>query len=60
MRELDADERLLLAQVGLEGVSFAEAGERLGLSRDATAKRWQRLRARLEEQPRARDLLLPA
>jgi RNA polymerase sigma-70 factor (ECF subfamily) len=58
LRELEEDERLLVAQVGLEGLSFGEVGERLGLSRDATAKRWQRLRARLEEQPRARDLLL--
>jgi hypothetical protein len=32
-------------------------GERLGLSRDAVAKRWQRLRARMAEQRLARELL---
>jgi RNA polymerase sigma-70 factor (ECF subfamily) len=58
LRELEEDERLLVAQVGLEGLPFAEVAERLGLTRDAAAKRWQRLRGRLEEQPRARDLLL--
>jgi RNA polymerase sigma-70 factor (ECF subfamily) len=57
LRGLEEDERLLVAHVGLEGLSFAEVGERVGLSRDAVAKRWQRLRARMAEQRLARDLL---
>jgi len=58
LRELDGEERLLVAQVGLEGQPFGEVADRLGLTRDAAAKRWQRLRARLSEQPAARSLLL--
>jgi RNA polymerase sigma-70 factor (ECF subfamily) len=57
LRGLEEDERLLVAHVGLEGLSFAEVGERVGLSRDAVARRWQRLRARMAEQRLARDLL---
>ena len=41
-------ERQLLVLHGLEGRNFLEIGERLELSRDVCAKRWQRLRARLE------------
>ena len=57
LRELEEDERLLVAHVGLEGLPFAQVAERLGLSRDATAKRWQRLRARVVEQGLARGFL---
>ncbi len=40
-------ERDLLVLHGLEGRSFVEIAERLDVSRDVAAKRWQRLRARL-------------
>ncbi|MFT5152041.1 MAG: RNA polymerase sigma factor (sigma-70 family) [Planctomycetota bacterium] len=46
--EYGETERMLLVLHGLEGRSFAEVGEKLEMSRDAAAKRWQRLRARLE------------
>jgi RNA polymerase sigma factor (sigma-70 family) len=57
LRGLEEEERLLVAHIGLEGLTFAEVGERLDLSRDAVAKRWQRLRARMSEQRLARELL---
>ena len=45
----DADRRLLI-HCGFEDLTCAEAAERLGISRDAAIKRWQRLRARLTEE----------
>lgn len=48
IESLAPDERTLFAHIGLEGLSYDEAADRLGLSRDATKKRWHRLRARLE------------
>ena len=56
-RELPDDDRRLLVHVGLEGLSFAEAGRRIGLSRDAAAKRWQRMRASLAAWPGATAVL---
>lgn len=50
VQELDPEDRALIVHCGLEGLTCGEAAERLGISRDAAAKRWQRLRARLEEQ----------
>lgn len=57
LEELPAEDRDLVVLCGLEGLGHAEVGERLGLSRDATAKRWQRLRARLEEERLPQELL---
>lgn len=47
----------LLIHCGLEGLSHAEAACRLGLSRDAAAKRWQRLRRKLADWQLPRELL---
>lgn len=44
-------DRRLVIHVGLEGLSYRETAERLGLEREAVAKRWQRLRARLAGTP---------
>jgi RNA polymerase sigma factor (sigma-70 family) len=47
---LEEDDRALFVHCGLEGLSCAQAGERIGASADAATKRWQRLRARLERE----------
>jgi RNA polymerase sigma factor (sigma-70 family) len=47
--ELDDDDRKTLIHCGLEELSLREAAERLDVSRDAIAKRWQRLRDRIRE-----------
>jgi DNA-directed RNA polymerase specialized sigma24 family protein len=57
VQALDEDDRALLVHCGLEGLTAGEAAERLGISRDAAAKRWQRLKAQLVEQ-RAPDGLI--
>jgi RNA polymerase sigma factor (sigma-70 family) len=44
---LDDDDRRLLIHCGLEELPLREAADRLALSRDALAKRWQRLRDRM-------------
>lgn len=54
---LDEPDRELVVNCGLEGLPHAEVAERIGLSRDAAAKRWQRLRARLEQERLPRELL---
>lgn len=46
---LDGEERKLVAWCGVEGLGFADVARRLDLKRDAVAKRWQRLRARMAE-----------
>lgn len=46
----DPVDRSILVACGMEGVPCAVVATRLGLSADATKKRWQRLRARLAEQ----------
>jgi RNA polymerase sigma-70 factor (ECF subfamily) len=46
---LDADDQTLLVYCGLEEYTCAEAAVRLGISVEATAKRWQALRARLRQ-----------
>lgn len=55
--ELDRDDRELLLHHGLEGLSHAEVGERLSLGAEAVAKRWQRLRVRLEQAAVPQDVL---
>jgi RNA polymerase sigma-70 factor (ECF subfamily) len=57
-RELEREDRDLLVYCALEGFTCAEAGTRLGLSEDATTKRWQRLRAQLREAGWVRSILL--
>ena len=47
---LEDQDRALFIHCGLEGLSSAQAAERIGISGDAATKRWQRLRARLERE----------
>lgn len=53
---LEEEDRTLLVHHGLEGLSQAEVAERLQLGREAVAKRWQRLVAKVAEQKLPRDL----
>jgi RNA polymerase sigma factor (sigma-70 family) len=54
---LEPDDRELVVHCGLEGLAHDAVAERIGLTRDAAAKRWQRLRARLEQERLPRELL---
>lgn len=56
VQSLDEDDRMLLVHHGLEGLSQAEVAERLQMGREAVAKRWQRLMARVLEQKLPREL----
>lgn len=56
VQSLDEDDRMLLVHHGLEGLSQAEVADRLQLGREAVAKRWQRLMARVVEQKLPREL----
>jgi RNA polymerase sigma factor (sigma-70 family) len=47
--KLDDEDRKTLIHCGLEELSLREAGERMDISREAVAKRWQRLRERIRE-----------
>ena len=47
VRALPEDDRKLVVHCGLEGLPYKEVATRLALSSDAVAKRWQRLRAKL-------------
>ncbi len=47
VRALDEEQQQLFLHCGLEGLSYAEAAERMALQRDTVAKRWQGLRERL-------------
>lgn len=55
---LAADDRMLVLYCGFEEVTCAEAATRLGLSHEATSKRWQSLRARMRENGTLRALAL--
>lgn len=44
---LEPDEQKLVLHCGLEGLPYKDVAPRLGVSIEALAKRWQRLRARL-------------
>lgn len=57
VRELDEEDRQLLLWRGLEGLQHAEVARLCGLSEETAKKRWQRLRARLQQLPAATDLL---
>jgi RNA polymerase sigma-70 factor, ECF subfamily len=59
LRELDDDERKLLIHCGLEGLTSAQTAKLMGMTADAVAKRWQRLRSRLSEAAAFKDLLAP-
>lgn len=54
---LEEDERQLFVHCGLEGLSYTEAGERMGLQKDTVAKRWQGLRARVAQFGVPRDMV---
>ncbi|MBK7643212.1 MAG: RNA polymerase sigma factor [Planctomycetes bacterium] len=45
--ELEPEQRQLVLHCGFEGLSYAEAAERMAENRDTIAKRWQVLRERL-------------
>ncbi len=49
VRTLDEEDRALVVHCGLEGLGHREVAARLGITADAVAKRWQRLKARLFE-----------
>jgi len=51
IRSLPEEDRKLVIHCGLEGLTYIETGERLAIGKEAVAKRWQRLRERLREQP---------
>ncbi|MDZ4774548.1 MAG: sigma-70 family RNA polymerase sigma factor [Planctomycetota bacterium] len=53
---LPEEDRQLFVHCGLEGLSYAEVGERMQLQRDTVAKRWQTLRARVVHFGAPRDL----
>lgn len=59
-RALGEDEHALFVHIGLEGLSYSEAGARLGLQKDTVAKRWQILRERAASLPRFGDWLAEA
>ena len=49
IESLDTEDTLLVTWHGLERRSLAEAASRLGITRDAAAKRWQRLLKQLRD-----------
>ena len=57
VNELEREDRDLLVHHGLEGLNHAEVAERLQIGAEAVAKRWQRLRRKLEEQALPREVL---
>lgn len=54
---LDPEDRKIVLYCGLEGLQIKEAAELMHAPHERIKKRWQRLRARLEEVPAWRDLL---
>ena len=57
VEKLDEDDRQLFVHCGLEGLSYAEVGERMQIQRDTIAKRWQNLRARIVQFAVPHDLI---
>ena len=55
---LEEDEQKLFLHCGLEGMGYAEVAERMQLEYDTVAKRWQKLRERVERFAVPRDLLV--
>jgi RNA polymerase sigma factor (sigma-70 family) len=58
VKGLEEDEQKLFLHCGLEGMGYAEVAERMQLEYDAVAKRWQKLRERVEKFAVPRDLLV--
>lgn len=54
---LAEEERQLFVHCGLEGLSYTETAERMGLQKDTVAKRWQNLRARVAQFGAPRDMV---
>lgn len=59
MAGFDPDDRKLVLYVGLEGLPVKEAATLLRIQPENAKKRWQRLRARLEDIPAWKSLLEP-
>jgi RNA polymerase sigma-70 factor (ECF subfamily) len=55
--ELDEPDRQLLLWRGLEGLAHDDVARLIGVNEETVKKRWQRLRARLQQLPAAADLL---
>jgi RNA polymerase sigma factor (sigma-70 family) len=55
---LAPEEQELFVHCGLEGMSYADAAERMSLQRDTVAKRWQSLRERVGRHGLPKALLL--
>jgi DNA-directed RNA polymerase specialized sigma24 family protein len=55
---LSKEEQMLTVFCGLEGLTYREASERLGISEEAAKKRWQRLRAEFVARGSASELLV--
>lgn len=55
---LAEDERQLFVHCGLEGLSYTETAERMGLQKDTVAKRWQSLRTRVAQFGVPRDMVV--
>ncbi|MFN0009504.1 MAG: RNA polymerase sigma factor [Planctomycetota bacterium] len=58
VKGLEEDEQRLFLHCGLEGMGYAEVAERMQLEYDTVAKRWQKLRERVERFAVPRDLLV--
>ncbi len=59
VEQFDELDRELFLRCGLQGERVAKAAVRMGLSEDAAQKRWERLREKLRDRPRVRELLAP-
>ena len=57
MDELDAEDRDLIVYRGIEGLDHRTVAELLGITSEAAAKRWQRLREQIAVWPAVKDLL---
>jgi len=55
---LEEEEQKLFLHCGLEGMGYAEVAERMQLQYDTVAKRWQKLRERVERFAVPKDLLV--
>lgn len=57
IEKLDEEEKKLFVLCGLEGLTYAEVGQRTQVHKDTIAKRWQALRARMSQFALPRELL---
>jgi RNA polymerase sigma-70 factor (ECF subfamily) len=57
VEKLPDDERKLFVHCGLEGLTYAEVGERMQVHHETVAKRWQTLRARFGQFGVPKDLI---